>query len=159
MVGTEASGGRGHPRLSKQYAHTKSGAGLGLPSRSRNHRAPERSCARLAQTANSLRRATWALAIFTALLVVVTLFPLALQAWEQMTNNQLLYLIAVIVIGVPIVHLLWDHHAEVIGALLGLIGVYLFVNWMQQRFGSHTAGVVLIVLAAIAWGIHFCGSD
>lgn len=33
--------------------------------------------------ANSLRRATWALAIFSALLVVVTLLPLALRAWSE----------------------------------------------------------------------------
>ena len=31
--------------------------------------------------ANSLKRATWALAILTGLLVVVTLLPLALRTW------------------------------------------------------------------------------
>jgi len=33
--------------------------------------------------ANSLKRATWVLAIFTALLVVVTLLPFALRAWSK----------------------------------------------------------------------------
>jgi hypothetical protein len=33
--------------------------------------------------ANSLKRATWALVILTALLVVVTLLPLAVQTWTR----------------------------------------------------------------------------
>jgi hypothetical protein len=40
-----------------------------------------------------------------------------------MTDHQLFYLIAVNVIGVPVVRLLWDSYADVIGALLGLIKV------------------------------------
>jgi hypothetical protein len=33
--------------------------------------------------ANSLRRASWALVILTALLVVVTLLPVALRTWTR----------------------------------------------------------------------------